>query len=89
MMAQKGVLPKAEQGVLPKQRAENCSYEFQSFDYAWKTYIHPHLDLDLIRKVEDTAWFPEPMRRRVRPSPTQVAASPTPAPASSTPAATK
>jgi hypothetical protein len=87
MMAQKGVLPKAEQGVLPKQRAENCGYEFQSFDYAWKTYIRPHLDMSLVQKVEDTAWFPEPMRHRVRPSPTEVAAGPTPAAAGSTPPA--
>jgi hypothetical protein len=84
MMAQKGVLPRQQQGVLPKQRADNCTYEFQTFDYAWKTYIRPHIDLELAHKVLDTAWFPEPMRRRVRPSPTPVAAaSPTPAAAKS------
>jgi Putative metallopeptidase len=62
MMEQKGVLPKAQQGVLPKKRAENCEYEFQTFDYAWKTQILPHIDQELARKVLDTAWFPEAHR---------------------------
>jgi hypothetical protein len=68
MMAQKGVLPKAEQGVLPKKRADNCAYEFQTFEYAFKTYISPHIDQELARKVLDTAWFAEPVRP-VRPTP--------------------
>jgi hypothetical protein len=75
MMARKGMLPKAQQGVLPKQRAENCAYEFQSFEHAFGTQIRPHLDRAMVQKVLDTAWFPEPMRDRVRPSPTQAAAS--------------
>ena len=75
MMTRKGVLPKAQQGVLPKQRAENCAYEFQSFEHAFGTQIRPHLDRAMVQKVLDTAWFPEPMRDRVRPSPTQAAAS--------------
>jgi hypothetical protein len=62
----------AQQGVLPKRRAENCEYEFQTFDYAFKTDIRPHIDLEMAHKVFDTAWFPEP-KRRVRPSPTPVA----------------
>jgi Putative metallopeptidase len=62
MMEQKGVLPKAQQGVLPTKRAENCEYEFQTFDYAWKTQILPHIDQELARKVLDTAWFPEAHR---------------------------
>jgi hypothetical protein len=75
MMTQKGVLPKAQQGGVPKQRAENCAYEFQTYEHAFRTQIRPHLDADMVRKVLDTTWFPEPMRRRVRPSPTQTAAS--------------
>jgi hypothetical protein len=74
MMAQKGVLPKAEQGVLPKKRAESCKYEFQTFDYAFKTYIRPHIDQELASKVLDTTWFAEPLRP-VRPSPIPAAAS--------------
>jgi hypothetical protein len=75
MMTRKGVLPKAQQGVLPKQRAENCAYEFQTFEHAFGAQIRPHLDRAMVQKVLDTAWFPEPMRDRVRPSPTQAAAS--------------
>jgi hypothetical protein len=74
MMAQKGVLPRTQQGVLPKRRAENCAYEFQTFEHAFRDQIRPHLDVDMVQKVLDTAWFPDPMGRRVRPSPTQAAA---------------
>jgi hypothetical protein len=74
MMTQKGMLPKQEQGVLPKQRAENCAYEFQTVDHAFKTLIRPHVDLELRSKVLDMSWFPEP-RGRVRPSPAPAAAS--------------
>jgi hypothetical protein len=76
MMEQKGVMPTAQQGVLPKQRAENCAYEFESLRHAWETHIRPHVDRELARKVMDTAWFPEPMQSRVRPSPTMAAAKP-------------
>jgi hypothetical protein len=69
------VMPKAQQGVLPKQRAENCAYEFETFRHAWETNIRPHMDSDLRRKVMDTAWFPEPMQSRVRPTPIMAAAS--------------
>jgi Putative metallopeptidase len=87
MMEQKGVLPKAQQGVLPKKRAENCEYEFQTFDHAWKTQIRPHIDLAMAQKVLDTSWFPEPMQSRVPPSPVAAAATPAPIPAAPTPPA--
>jgi hypothetical protein len=74
MMARKGVFPKAEQGVLPKKRAENCEYEFQTFDYAFKTYRRRHIDQELARKVLDTTWFAEPLYP-VQPSPIAAAAS--------------
>lgn len=83
MMEQKGMMPMGQQGVLPKQRAENCAYEFESFRHAWETHIRPHVDRDLARKVMDTTWFPEPMQSRVRPSPTMAAASPVPSPSPS------
>jgi Putative metallopeptidase len=73
MMTRMGVMPKQQQGVLPKQRAENCAYEFQTFEHAFGTQIRPHLDVAMAQKVLDTAWFPEPMHRRVRPSPTLAA----------------
>jgi hypothetical protein len=72
--AQEGVLPKAQQAVLPKRRADNCEYEFHTFDYAFKTYIRPHIDVEMAHKVLDTAWFPEPCAAEfgpVRPKPLQ------------------
>ena len=63
-----------QQGVLPKRRAENCQYEFQTFDYAFKSEIRPHIDLEMARKVFDTSWFAQPLRP-VRPSPTPDSAS--------------
>jgi len=69
MMRQKGVMPMTQQGVLPKKRAENCEYEFQTVDHAFKTLVRPHVDLELRAKVLDMSWFPEPVNR-VRPSPT-------------------
>jgi len=69
MMTQKGVMPTTQQGVLPKKRAENCEYEFQTVDHAFKTLVRPHVDLELRMKVLDMSWFSEPIRR-VRPSPT-------------------
>ena len=69
MMTQKGVMPTMQQGVLPKKRAENCEYEFQTVDHAFKTLVRPHVDLELRMKVLDMSWFPEPVNR-VRPSPT-------------------
>jgi hypothetical protein len=75
MMVQKGMMSKAQE-VLPKQRAENCKYEFQSFDHAFKTQISPHIDAALARQVMDMTWFPEPMHSRVRPKPTEATATP-------------
>jgi hypothetical protein len=46
-------------GTLPKRRADDCRYEFQSLDRAFKTQIRPHIDLEMARRVFDTAWFPE------------------------------
>jgi hypothetical protein len=48
----------AERGFLPKRRADNCQYEFQTFDHAFKTAIGPHIDRRLAEAVMDTAWFP-------------------------------
>jgi hypothetical protein len=49
-----------EKGYLPKRRADNCGYEFQTFDEAFKREIMPHLDVELVKKVMDMTWFPEP-----------------------------
>jgi hypothetical protein len=57
-------------GALPKRRADDCNYEFQSMDRAFKTQIRPHIDPEMAKRVFDTAWFPEPLRRPDPPSPT-------------------
>ena len=57
-------------GALPKRRADDCNYEFQSMDRAFKTQIRPHIDLEMAKRVFDTAWFPKPLRRPDPPSPT-------------------
>jgi hypothetical protein len=53
------------QGFLPKQRARNCEYEFQTFEHAFKTEIWPHIDHEKAKAALDTTWFPPP-RERVR-----------------------
>jgi hypothetical protein len=67
----------SKQGVLPKQRADDCEYEFQTFDRAFRTQIRPHVDLALAKAVMDTSWFPEPRHQRLHPAPApQPAATP-------------
>jgi hypothetical protein len=62
-------------GVLPKRRADDCSYEFQSLDRAFKSQLRPHIDLEMAQRVFDTAWFPESLDRPDPPSPRAAAAS--------------
>jgi hypothetical protein len=50
----------ADKGFLPKRRADNCEYEFQIFDRAFKTAIEPYIDQQMAGKLMDTTWFPEP-----------------------------
>ena len=61
-------------GALPKRRADDCNYEFQSMDRAFKTQIRPHIDLEMAKRVFDTAWFPPPLRRPDPPAPALAAA---------------
>jgi len=49
-----------QKGYLPKRRADNCAYEFKTFDHAFQTEIGPHIDPQMARTVMDTTWFPEP-----------------------------
>lgn len=51
-----------EKGLIPKRRADNCEYEFQTFDHAFKTEIEPYIDAQMAKTVMDTTWFPEPQR---------------------------
>ena len=51
------------QGFLPKQRAGNCEYEFQTFEHAFRAEIWPHIDHEKAKAVLDTTWFPPPRER--------------------------
>jgi Putative metallopeptidase len=53
----------ASTGLLPKRRAGNCEYEFQTFDHAFKTEIWPHVDHQMAKTVMDTTWFPPPGKK--------------------------
>jgi hypothetical protein len=55
-----------ENGYLPKSRAENCDYEFQTFSRAWRTEIRPHIDQKKAKAVLDTSWLPQASARPVR-----------------------
>jgi Putative metallopeptidase len=48
-----------ESGSLPKRRAGNCSYEYETFSKAWRVEISPHIDLQMARVVLDTTWLPQ------------------------------
>ncbi len=46
-----------ENGFLPKKRAGNCSYEYETFSKAWHAEISPHIDQQMARTVLDTTWL--------------------------------
>ena len=48
-----------DKGYLPKSRADNCEYEFQTFQSAWRREIKPHIDLNMAKAVLDTTWLPQ------------------------------
>jgi hypothetical protein len=50
-------------GLLPKTRAGNCEHEYQTFAFAFKSIIRPHIDREMARAVLNTTWFPEPHSR--------------------------
>jgi hypothetical protein len=52
-----------ESGFLPKMRADNCEHEYQTFAYAFKTQIRPHIDRQMAKAVLSMTWFPEPRSR--------------------------
>ena len=49
-----------DNGSLPKRRADNCEYEYQTFARAWRAEISPHVDQQLARTVLDTTWLRQP-----------------------------
>jgi hypothetical protein len=49
-----------EKEYLPKRRAGNCEYEYQSFARAFRSEIGgPHIDRQMARVVLDTTWLPQ------------------------------
>jgi hypothetical protein len=52
-----------ENGYLPKKRADNCGYEYETFRRAWRTEMSPHIDAQMARTVLDTTWLPQPSSR--------------------------
>jgi hypothetical protein len=48
-----------ENGFLPKKRAGNCNYEYETFSKAWRAEITPHIDQRMARTVLDTTWLPQ------------------------------
>ncbi len=46
-----------DQGVLPKARAEGCSREYQLVQRAFAKTILPHIDQELMKKVQSIQWL--------------------------------
>ena len=46
-----------DQGILPKARAEQCPREYQLVRRAFAKTILPHVDLDLMKKVQSIQWL--------------------------------
>jgi len=46
-----------EKGFLPKKRADNCEYEYQTFDRSFRAALLPYIDQQMARAVLDMKWF--------------------------------
>jgi hypothetical protein len=49
-----------EKGYLPQKRAATCRAEYREAAFAFEQLIAPHLDKELMKRVFDKAWLPEP-----------------------------
>jgi len=49
-----------EDKYLPKERAVNCSREYNQIGVAFQKLIAPHIDKELAEKVMDKTWLPVP-----------------------------
>jgi Putative metallopeptidase len=47
------------ENVLPKRRADNCEYEYQTFSHAFGRELSRYVDPQLAKSIMDTTWFPE------------------------------
>lgn len=46
-----------DSGVLPKARADGCSREYQLVRRAFAKTIYPHIDVELMKKVQSIQWL--------------------------------
>jgi hypothetical protein len=46
-------------GLLPKTRADHCAHEYETFDYAFKSMVRPHIDRQMAKAVMHEMWFPD------------------------------
>jgi hypothetical protein len=46
-------------GWLPRSRAENCTQEYKQAELAFRLTILPHIDRELMKKVQSRRWLPE------------------------------
>jgi len=46
-----------DRGILPKARAEGCSREYQLVRRAFAKTIYPHIDQELMKKVQTVQWL--------------------------------
>ena len=46
-------------GLLPPARALHCKEEYAQVDKAFRRYILPHINRDLMKTVQETDWLPK------------------------------
>ncbi|NWG22839.1 MAG: hypothetical protein HXY30_00230 [Pseudorhodoplanes sp.] len=46
-----------ELGMLTRQRAKHCSYEYSYISDAFKRLIHPYVDAEMVKQVKAKKWF--------------------------------
>jgi hypothetical protein len=44
-------------GLLPESRAEGCEEEYRQVDFAFRTLIHPHMDVTLAKHLARRKWL--------------------------------
>jgi hypothetical protein len=53
-----------DKGRLPKNRADQCEYEYSQIDYAFKKTITPYVDQTIVKKVKKKAWLQGKVRNQ-------------------------
>ncbi|MGH6770416.1 MAG: DUF4344 domain-containing metallopeptidase [Xanthobacteraceae bacterium] len=47
-------------GWLPRSRADNCAQEYKQVEQAFRLTVLPHVDRDLMKRVQNRPWLPGP-----------------------------